>query len=803
MTQYGFFDDENREYVITNPKTPVKWINYIGTLAFGGFVDHTGGALICCGDPSLNRITRYIAQLPASDPRGEMLYLRVRRPEGWVVFSPFFTPTLDAFEQYECRVGLGYTRIVSQVHGVRTEVRIFVPNGQFCELRDIQVTNVSDAAIELDVIPVVEYTHPDALKQFTNADWVPQTMQSQAVWQENGRLVLLQYPFMLRDTRVNYFTSNLSVRSFETDRARFLGDHEYGTWARPLSLQGEDLSNYEARRGDVIAALLHGMGTLEPGESRRLIVQLGQAQSLKQAQGTIDHWRVSENVDAAWAELARIWDERLHVLQVKTPDAAFDRMVNVHNPHQCAVTRSWSRYLSLYQLGLGTRGIGFRDSSQDLLAVLAAEGQAAKPLIRQLLGIQLADGSAMHQLNPLSMIASEGDSLEREDRPHYYCDDHLWIVQTVCLYLKETADWDFLQEEVGFYNRKDPLHPVESGTVWEHLQRALAFSRRDVGAHGLPKLGFADWNDTINLPMGAESVMAAALYGRALLEMKALAQFLGDQALAEEYQRDYEVMKERVNAVAWDGAWYVSYFDADGQPLGSKVNRAGQIYAYGQAWTVLAGFAEGERARRALQSVYERLNTRHGIKLSTPGFNGFDPHQGGITTYPPGAKENGGIFLHVNPWAIIAETMEGNGERAYQYYCQINPAMKNDTIDEFESEPYVYPQNILGDEHPQFGLGRNSWLSGTASWAYLAATQYILGVRPCYAGLLVDPCIPAVWDGFEMKRWFRGAFYWVRVYNPQHVCRGISKVVVDGQPIVGQLIAAFEGGEHKIEVWMG
>jgi len=803
MTSYGFFDDAKREYVITNPKTPVKWINYIGTLAFGGFVDQTGGALICRGDPSLNRITRYIAQLPASDPRGEMLYVRIRRMDGWTVFSPFFTPTLDAFEWYECRVGLGYTRILSQIHGVRTEVRIFVPQGQFCELRDIQVTNVSDAVMEVDVIPVVEYTHPDALKQFTNADWVPQTMQSRAVWQENGRLVLLQYPFMLRDERVNYFTSNLPVRSFETDRARFLGDHEYGTWARPLSLQQEDLTNYEAQRGDTIAALLHGLGRLEPSETRRLIVQLGQAQGLEQAQGTIEHWRVVENVEAAWTEMARIWDERLRVLQVQTPDVALNRMVNIHNPHQCAVTRDWSRYLSLYQLGLGTRGIGFRDSAQDILAILAVEGRAAKPFIRQLLRIQLADGSAMHQFNPLSMIASEGDALEREDRPHYYCDDHLWIVQTVCAYLKETADWDFLQEEVGFYNKKDPLHAVESATVWEHLQRALAFSRRDVGAHGLPKLGFADWNDTINLPTGAESVMAAALYGRALLEMKTLAEFLGERALAEAYQQDYDWMCERVNAVAWDGEWYVSYFDADGRPLGSKANRAGQIYAYGQAWPVLAGFAKGERAQRALQSVYERLNTRHGIKLSTPGFNGFDPHEGGITTYPPGAKENGGIFLHVNPWVMIAETMEGNGERAYQYYCQINPAMKNDTIDEFESEPYVYPQNILGDEHPQFGLGRNSWLSGTASWAYLAATQHILGVRPDYAGLVVDPCIPRSWESFEVCRRFRCAFYSVQVYNPNHVCCGVTKIVVDGQPIVGKVIPVFEGGEHRVEAWLG
>lgn len=804
MTSYGFFDDEHREYVITNPKTPVKWINYIGSLAFGGFVDQTGGALICRNDPSLNRITRYISQLPASDFRGETLYVRIRRGEDWVVFSPFYTPTLSEFERYECRVGLGYTRIVSLMHGVQVDVTIFVPLGEACELRDVRVKNISNEAMDLDLIPVVEYTHPDALKQFTNADWVPQTMQSRAVKQEEGRLVLLQYPFMLRDRQVNYFTSNRPVQSYETDRSQFLGDHEYGTWARPLALLLRQLGNYEAQRGDNIGALLHEMGRLEVGQERRLIVQLGQVDCLKNAQGSIDRWRRDAEVDAALQELAAFWEERLSILQVKTPDVAMNSMLNIHNPHQCAITRNWSRYLSLYQVGLGTRGIGFRDSSQDVLAVLAMEGRSAKPFIRQLLGVQLADGSAMHQFNPLSMIASAGDSLEREDRPHYYCDDHLWIIQTVCAYLKETADWEFLREEVGYYYEKDPLNPVEKGSVWEHLQRAVAFSHQDIGQHGLPHLGFADWNDTINLPTGSESVLAATLYGRALLEMIELSEFLGEEQFAQVYRQDYMEMCERVNKVAWDGEWYVSYFDTDGNPLGSRKNRAGQIYAYGQAWPVMAGFATGERARQALQAVYQRLNTRHGIKLSTPGFNGFDPHQGGITTYPPGAKENGGIFLHVNPWLMIAETMIGNGERAYQYYRQINPAAKNDTIERFESEPYVYPQNILGDEHPQFGLGRNSWLSGTASWAYQAATQYILGVRPMYAGLLVDPCIPADWDGFEVWRTFRGTRYQIRVRNLQHVCRGVVRVLVDGEMVSGMVLPVFsDDAEHQVDVWMG
>jgi cellobiose phosphorylase len=476
-------------------------------------------------------------------------------------------------------------------------------------------------------------------------------------------------------------------------------------------------------------------------------------------------------------------------------------MVNVFNPRQCEVTRNWSRYLSLYQLGLGTRGIGFRDSSQDVLANFAAAPAESKALIRQLLSVQKADGSAMHQFNPLTMEGSMGDALERDDRPHYYSDDALWIVLAVCGYLKETADWEFLDEILPFYEKDRVGRPLAAGSVLDHLQRALAFTHGDTGAHGLPRLGFADWNDTVNLPAGAESLFTANLYGRALREMIDLCNFRmeGEKALA--YRADYEAMRAQVNASAWDGAWYVRYFDADGSPLGSKANKEGQIYINSQSWAVISGFAGSERAEAALESVNRRLNTPNGVKLSSPGFNGFDRARGGITTYPPGAKENGGIFLHTNPWVIIAEALLGHGDRAYQYYCQINPALRNERIEEFECEPYVYPQNILGDEHPQFGLGRNSWLSGTASWTYQAATQYILGIRAEYDGLRIDPCIPSTWDGFTAHRTFRGDVYHITVLNPHHVCRGVTRFILDGFPLPSSLIPiAGDGKEHWVEI---
>jgi cellobiose phosphorylase len=804
--QYGYFDDAAREYVVTTPKTPVKWINYIGTLAFGGFVDQTGGALLCKGDPALNRITKYIPQMPASDFKGTTLYLRARAPGAGVyhVFSPFFVPTLDPYDRYECHVGLGYSRIVSEFYGIRTEVTIFVPVGSAGpiggsqELRDIRVTNLRAEPVEIDAVPVVEYTHPDALKQLTNADWVPQTMQSRIVAEPGGQKTLIQYPFMFRDLKINYFTASLPVASFESDRARFLGDHEYGTWAAPLALQRPELSDHETYRGDNIAALMLHLGVLQPGETRRVVTQLGQASSYEAALSDIERYRDPVAVDAALAEIGRFWDGYLGQTVVETPDPALNSMLNIHNPRQCHITRNWSRYLSLYQLGYGARGIGLRDSSQDVMAVVGREPVESKALIAKLLHVQRRNGSAMHQLNPLTMAATEGDAREREDRPQYYGDDHLWSVLAVAAYLKETGDLAFLDEIIPYYQKDRNEQPVESGTVLDHLRRAVEFTANDLGQHGFPLLGFADWNDTVNLPAGAESLFIANLYGAALREMIELMRCLGDVKSAERYEMAYATMAERVNALAWDGQWFVRYFDHDGTALGSHANAQGKIYANGQSWPVISGFATPERAVTALDSLRGWLNTRNGIKLSAPGFNGFDPTVGGITTYPPGAKENGGIFLHANPWVIIAETLVGRGDRAYEYFSQINPAAKNDRLDEYECEPYVYPQNVLGDEHPQFGLARNSWLSGTASWMYQAATQYILGIQPTYTGLKVAPVIPENWPGFTATRIFRGVPYRITV---RRAGPGNSVVLrVDGQPVAGNIVPLPTADRAEVQV---
>lgn len=802
--KYGYFNNDQKEYVITNPKTPVKWINYIGGLDFGGFVDQTGGALICKGDPALNRIVKYIPQLPASEFKGETLYIRIKKGDEYTIFSPFYVPTLIPYDQYECRVGNGYSIICSEIMGIRTEVKIFVPIDSQREIRDIKVTNITNEPMEIDIIPLVEYTHFEAMKQFNNADWVPQTMQSNVMMEDDGKRIMKQYAFMRKDTDVNYFTTNYPIASFETDRKLFLGDQGYGTYIKPLSLLNDELSNYEALREDNIAAALHHMGRVEPNETKRLITQLGQYTNFDDELSEIKKYRDESFVDQAFVKLNEHWDYYLSKYQVETPDEDFNTLVNIHNPKQCMTTKHWSRFLSLYQLGLGIRGIGFRDTSQDLIGIMGLCAEESIDMMQRLLSTQRMDGCAMHQFYPLTMEGTKGESTEAEDRDDFYGDDHLWIIQTVCEYLKESADYEFLNKVIPFYEKDSKNQPLEEATVLEHLKRAIEFTRTHTGRHGIPLLGFADWNDCVNLPKTAESIFNANLYGKGLQEMIRLLTYLGDEVLANTYQGYYDEMKQAVNEHCWDGEWYVRYFDHEGNPMGSKENDAGMIYTNAQSWTVMAGFADDERATQALDSLNKYLNTKNGIKLSYPGYNGFDPILGGVSTYPPGAKENGGIFLHSNPWVIIAETLVGNGDRAFEYYQQINPILKNDKIDEFEVEPYVFPQNILGDEHPQFGLGRNSWLSGTASWVYQSATKHIMGVKADYDGLIINPCIPKKWDKVKITKQFRNATYNITINNPDHVSKGISYLIVDGEQVKTNKVPIFEAGTvHEISAVMG
>jgi cellobiose phosphorylase len=618
-----------------------------------------------------------------------------------------------------------------------------------------------------------------------------------------GRTLLEQYAFMKRDAAVNWFASTLPAASYEGDRKVFLGRNEYGSWSSPGALKREKLSNSECLRGDTIGALQVALGTLMPGDSRRFATLLGQSPRISDAGPLVEHFANPGAVDAAFDSLAGNWKTFLDVLSVKTPDPAFDSMVNVHNPRQCHTTKNWSRDLSLYQLGLGGRGMGYRDSSQDVLGAMSLMPDECRDLIEKILSVQKREGNAMHQFFPSTLEAGVGDSHEYPDRPHWYGDDHLWPVFSVAAYLRETGDISWLNKSLPFYEKDGNKVPMEAASVYEHLKRALAFTRSHTGAHGLPLLGFADWNDTVNLPSGAESLFIANQYGKALVDMKDIARAQGDVPYLLWLDEAWEEMRQAFERHGWDGQWYVRYFDHQGRPIGSHRAEKGRIWINSNTWAVLSGFASADRARTALDSVDRHLNTKYGLKLSAPGYDGFDREIGGVTTYPPGAKENGGIFLHTNPWAIIANTLLGDGDRAFQYYTQINPAAKNDLIEMYEAEPYCYPQNILGDEHPQFGLARNTWLSGTSSWTYVAATQHILGLRPEVGGLRIDPCLPSAWPGFSAVRKFRGATFRIEVTKAKGLCRGVKSVEVDGKMLESNLVPVLAAGDHVVRVVMG
>jgi len=792
-SNFGHYDDVAREYVVTDPRTPCKWVNYIGTLDFGGFVDQTGGLNICRKDPANNRITGYKIDTPANAMRGNTLYVRLRNADGtYAIFSPFFTPTLTPFDRFECRMGLGYNKWIVQMNGLELEIKMFVPAGALQVLTDLKVRNLSAPAdVQVDVIPLVEFSHPDALKNLTNADWVPQTMKGKAVGD-----VITQYPHMAEGRRANFLTANRPMDSFTTDRNKFLGSHGYGTFSEPEGLMAEHLDNYEALRadnGNSIAAILYRLGTIAQGQESRIIVQLGQSTSVQAAAESIARFQDPKHVDAAFKELNDSWRAYLdHLRDVETPDTALNKIINTLGPRQNHATFFWSRYLSLNQLGYGgDRGIGVRDTNQDLLGVLPYMPDKAREMIEKLLSVQRFDGSSMHQFNPLTMKASIGEGHAGTEQD-FYSDDHLWNVLAVVEYVKETGDTAFLGKLIGYY--EEGGDEKKHGTVLEHLHRALAFTLGNLGRHGLPALGWADWNDAFNME-GAESVFSACLYGKALLEMQELMDVLGDAKSAQGYAEDYDRMKRNVNKVAWDGDWYVSYIDKDGLPVGSKKNVEGQIYLYTQAWAVISGFASPERAARAMQSVQDKLDTKHGIKIMTPAYQKMQP---GISasTYTPGLKENGGIFLHPNPWAAIAETMLGHGERAMQIIDRINP-LKKDTKT-YECQPDVFVQNMASDEHPQFGLARNPWLSGTVSWVNQATTKNILGIRPTFTGLMIDPTIPQNWPGYTATRVFRGVACHLRVE------RGDTTVMmVDGKTVEGQVVpTALLAGKSDVHIVM-
>jgi cellobiose phosphorylase len=782
---YGYFDEAEREYVITRPDTPTPWINYIGEGRYGGIVSNTGGGYSFDRDPRSRRVSRYRYNGVPVDQPGRYVYIRDQdKGDYW---SPTWQPLGDHLSFYECRHGAGYTKIRTIHRHIEVEVTYFVPLSPTdepapCELWVVRIRNAGTVRRRLRTFSYVEFSLADAMNDMINLDWAQHIVFSSC---ENGTIRV--------GTKFNplvyFFGSGTPPVGYTCDREDFLG--RWRDLAHPAVVESGTPSNAPSPRGNSIGSLTHDI-ELEPGEERRIVYIMGATERPAEIARVVARFSDPAEVDSAFSALRDDWSAYLSRFTVETPDADTNAMLNFWNQVQCRTTLYWSRFVSAYESGLG-RGMGTRDSGQDTLGTMHTVPDHARRVLTRIWEMQFADGHTWHQFFPLTGEGGPGLASEYPDWPQWFSDDHLWLIISVCAYLRETGDFAYLEERVRYQD-----HGEEP--VWEHMLRAVDFTLNHLGPHGLPRSGFSDWNDTLNVDHGsgkAESVWTAMQFCRAMADLAELCDHTGRSAEGRQFAALHDTMAARVNEFAWDGAWYTRSFDDDGDPIGVSGAAHQAIDLIPQSWCVMGEVAPRDRAEKAMHSADEKLNTPYGVALMWPPYDGADDRVRGTSTYVPGAKENGGIFCHANTWTIVAAAMLGWGDDAYRYYRQILPLARTDS-DLYKVEPYTYPQNICGPAHPSFGMARNAWLTGTASWTFVAATQWVLGIRPTYEGLRVAPVIPAAWPGFTAHREFRGAAYEITVRR-EGAGNAVS-LVVNGAAVAGDVVPLPPPGTATVKV---
>jgi len=785
-TQYGYFDDDARTYVITRPDTPTPWFNYIHHDQYTGLISHTGGGTSFRRDARHMRLLRYrFNSLPADRP-GRYLYVRDDRDGHYwsATWAPVCTPT-DQID-FRCHVGLGYQTVVVRHRNIESTVVYFVPDRGDCEIWWMQIRNIGRVTRRISTYSYAEFCMWSPLRDWSNMDAPPNTVRIE----RTSDNVILHSSYTDLGTSLEtmnfirlwgYFAASRRPCGYEINREDFIGRSR--SEANPIVVETARNQRQKQPVGNPLGSFTHRF-TLRASQTVDLVHILGICDKRTQHVGPVRRYRSLTNVAHALASLKSRWEKRLACCQAKTPDALFDALFNTFNPYQATMNFHLSRSLGPCYTGLG-RGVGYRDTSQDCLAVISAMSDRVKEKLVLLMQNQLPDGTAQHGFFPLTGEGSGAGA---------FFDDHLWFILTLNELIRETGDSDFLLENVTFDGGG-------SGSVFEHIRRALDAAWRLRGQHGLCLSGKADWNDSLNPLPGSESPFTSMLFCRALADAVELAELIGQTRLARTWRRRYDDMRKRINRVAWDGKWYRRHLLPNGQLVGSRRRREGKIFLEPQVWSVLSGVATSKRALAAMDSVNKHLARPYGIKLQHPPFSHYDPDVGSAGIFRAGLKENGAVFNHTNPWAVIAECMLGRGDRAYDYLCRINPCYKNVDADAYVSEPYVYCQHVAAEPQPHQGRGRNSWLTGTASWSYVALSHYILGVRPDFDGLIIDPCIPSTWRNFKLTRQFRGATYVIGVTNPYRLCRGVKELTVDGTRIRGCRAPAFaDGREHRVEV---
>ena len=818
---FGHFDDPGREYVITDPKTPWPWINYLGNEDFFSLISNTAGGYSFYKDAKFRRITRYRYNNVPMDNGGRYFYIN----DNGTVWSPGWKPCKTPLDFYECRHGMSYTRITGAKDGIRASVLFFVPLHTWAEVQKLTITNTSDHVKKFKLYSFAEWCLWNAATDMENF----QRNFSTGEVEVDGSVIYHKTEYKERRNHCAFYSVNAPVDGFDTDRETFIG--LYNEFRDPQQVMDGTCGNSIAHGWSPIAS--HYIEVeLAPGQSKDYVFMLGYVENEQEekfaqetpgllhsgsspiinkakAQALMASYDTVEKVDAAFAELKIYWDNLLGVYSVQSPEEKLDRMVNIWNQYQCMVTFNMSRSASFFESGIG-RGMGFRDSNQDLVGFVHQIPERARERIIDIASTQFPDGGCYHQYQPLTKRGNN-------DIGGGFNDDPMWLIFGTVAYIKETGDFTILDEPVPYDNE-----PGSEVSLMEHLRVSFNHVVENLGPHMLPLIGRADWNDCLNLNCfswdpnesfqttenktegsKAESLMIAGLFvvcGRDYVELCAKV------GLAQEAERAQKLVEDMVEAVkkhGWDGEWYLRAYDYFGRKVGSNENEEGKIFIESQGWCTMAGIGlEEGMVRKALDSVKKHLDCEHGIVLNNPAFTKYLVEYGEISSYPAGYKENAGIFCHNNPWVIIGETVLGRGDYAWDYYRKICPSYTEENSALHKVEPYVYSQMIAGKDAARPGEAKNSWLTGTAAWNWYAITQYILGIKPAYDGLEIDPCICSQWKEYTVTRRFRGAEYEITIKNPDGVCKGVREMLLDGQPIEGNIVP-HTPGTHKVLVTLG
>jgi len=810
--KFGYFDDANREYVITTPKTPLPWINYLGCNDFFSLISNTCGGYSFYKDAKLLRLTRYRYNDTPNDVNGKYFYIK----DGDTIWNPGWKPTKTNLDSYECRHGIGYSRFISSKNDVQASVLAFVPMNDTCEINQVKLTNNSSSVKTLSLFSYVEWCLWNADDDMKNFQRNFSTGEVEIV----DSTIFHKTEYRERRNHYAVYSVNAKIDGFDTIRDEFLG--AYNGTDDPTAVKNGACTNSVASGWQPIAS--HQINiTLNPGETKSFVFVLGYIENpedekweskgvvnKKRAYEMLDRYKTDADVDKAFAELNEYWNGLLSKYTVKSSNDKVDRMVNIWNQYQCMVTFNMSRSASYYESGIG-RGMGFRDSCQDLLGFVHLIPDRARERIIDIASTQFQDGSAYHQYQPLT---KKGNS----DIGSGFNDDPLWLIAGTSAYVRETGDTTILTEMVPYDNDMSVATPLMG-----HLKRSFDYTVNHKGPHNLPLIGRADWNDCLNLncfsehpgesfqtfgpsegPV-AESVFIAGMFVKYGEEYAQLCELMGDQKEAAYAREEVAKMYDAVLKDGWDGDWFVRAYDAYGQKIGSKECEEGQIYIESNGFCSLAGIGVKEGlAKKALDSVKEKLDTKYGVMILQPAYTRYHLELGEISSYPPGYKENAGIFCHNNPWVSIAETVIGRGDRAFEIYQKTCPAYCEEFSEIHRTEPYVYSQMVAGRDAKFHGEAKNSWLTGTAAWTFVNVSQYILGVYPTHNGLSIDPCVPKDFGDFELTRKFREGTYNIKVQNPDKVEKGIKSITVDGKAIDGCVIPYVKGKEtYDVVVTMG